>query len=166
MFSPFRSRGSCYCLINNDFQLACQWGTCGAGDILLPFDWKISRLPDGQLVFLSQRANIPSVHHTPLRCEASENRWWYTNKKKVLSDRDYRGDVAADIEKDFGIELEVSNTPNGVKGFLPKPLRWVVERTFAWLDSCRRLSRNYEILNESAEEMIDFAAIKILINKI
>lgn len=82
MFSLFRSRGSCYCLINNDFQLACQWGTCGAGDILLPFDWKISRLPDGQLVFLSQRANIPSVHHTPLRCEASENRWWYTNKKK------------------------------------------------------------------------------------
>ncbi len=45
-------------------------------------------------------------------------------------------------------------------------LRWVVERTFAWLDSCRRLARNYEILNESAEEMIDFAAIKFLINKI
>ncbi|MBJ2192022.1 MAG: transposase, partial [Muribaculaceae bacterium] len=49
---------------------------------------------------------------------------------------------------------------------LPKPLRWVVERTFAWLDSCRRLARNYEISNESAEEMIDFAAIKFLINKI
>ena len=38
MFSPCWSRGSCYCLINNDCQLACQWGTCGAGDILLPFD--------------------------------------------------------------------------------------------------------------------------------
>ena len=52
------------------------------------------------------------------------------------------------------------------KGFLPKPLRWVVERTFAWLDSCRRLARNYETTNESAEEMIDFAAIKFLITKI
>ncbi len=83
-----------------------------------------------------------------------------------MSDRGYQGDVDKDIEKDFGIELEASNTPNGVKGFLPKPLRWVVERTFAWLDSCRRLARNYEILNESAEEMIDFAAIKFLINKI
>lgn len=86
--------------------------------------------------------------------------------EKVLVDLGYRGDGAADIEKDFRIELEVSGTSNGVKGFLPKPLRWVVERTFAWLDSCRRLARNYEVLNESAEEMIDFAAIKILINKI
>ena len=35
--------------------------------------------------------------------------------RKIPSDRGYRGDVAEDIEKDFGIELEVSNTPNGVK---------------------------------------------------
>ncbi|WP_434475970.1 hypothetical protein [Bacteroides acidifaciens] len=42
----------------------------------------------------------------------------------------------------------------------------MVERTFAWLDSCRRLARNYETTNESAEEMIDFAAIKFLITKI
>nr|AAX16411.1 transposase [uncultured murine large bowel bacterium BAC 54B] len=97
-------------------------------------------------------------------CGLADDVW--EDLRKVLSDRGYRGDVDKDIEKDFGIELEVSNTPNGVKGFLPKPLRWVVERTFAWLDSCRRLARNYEILNESAEEMIDFAAIKFLINKI
>ena len=97
-------------------------------------------------------------------CGLADDVW--EDLRKVLCDRGYRGDVDKDIEKDFGIELEVSNTPNGVKGFLPKPLRWVVERTFAWLDSCRRLARNYEILNESAEEMIDFAAIKFLINKI
>ena len=59
VFSPCRSRGSCYCLINNDFQLACQWGTCGAGDILMPFDWKISRPPVGRLVFFRQRRTSP-----------------------------------------------------------------------------------------------------------
>ena len=64
------------------------------------------------------------------------------------------------------IELEVSNTPNGTIGFMPKPLRWVVERTFAWLDGFRRLTRNYEQTNESAEEMIDFATVKFLINHI
>ena len=61
------------------------------------------------------------------------------------------------------IELEASNTPNGTIG---KPLRWVVERTFAWLDGFRRLTRNYEQTNESAEEMIDFATVKFLINHI
>ena len=35
------------------------------------------------------------------------------------------------VKSDFIIELEVSNTPNGTEGFTPKPLRWVVERTFA-----------------------------------
>ena len=76
------------------------------------------------------------------------------------------GGIAKDIEKDFAISLEVSNTPNGTKGFIPKPLRWVVERTFSWLDWFRRLSRNYEESTEVAEEMIDLAAIKILLNQI
>ncbi|MDE6649969.1 MAG: transposase, partial [Muribaculaceae bacterium] len=43
---------------------------------------------------------------------------------------------------------------------------WVVERTFAWLDAFRRLVRNYEQTDESAEEMIDFATIKLLIKHI
>lgn len=64
------------------------------------------------------------------------------------------------------IELEVSNTPNGTIDFTPKSLRWVVERTFAWLDGFRRLTRNDEQTNESAEEMIDFATVKFLINHI
>lgn len=82
---------------------------------------------------------------------------------KLLDDRGYRCDVAADIKKDFSIEIEISNTPNGIKGFVPKPFRWVVERTFAWLDGFRRLARNYEQTTESAEEFIDFAAISLLI---
>ncbi|ROS87489.1 DDE transposase, partial [Muribaculaceae bacterium Isolate-084 (Janvier)] len=38
--------------------------------------------------------------------------------------------------------------------------------TFSWLDWFRRLSRNYEESTEVAEEMIDLAAIKILLNQI
>lgn len=83
--------------------------------------------------------------------------------KKILSDRGYRGEIAEQIKQDLQIELEVSNTSDGVKGFTPKPLRWVVERTFAWLDNFRRLTRNYEASAESAEEMIDFATIKLLL---
>ncbi len=92
--------------------------------------------------------------------------FFWPTLKKILVDRGYRGDIPDQVKSDFMIELEVSNTPDGTKGFTPKPLRWVVERTFAWLDGFRRLSRNYEQTNESAEEMIDFATVKLLINHI
>lgn len=86
---------------------------------------------------------------------------WLTIKK-ILADRGYKGEIAEEIKRDFEIELEIANTPNGTRGFTPKPLRWVVERTFAWLDGFRRLTRNYEQTEDSAEEMIDFATIKLL----
>ncbi|MDE6859047.1 MAG: hypothetical protein K2J65_01385 [Duncaniella sp.] len=70
------------------------------------------------------------------------------------------------IKRDFNIDIEVCSTSNGTNGFTPKPLRWVVERTFAWLAGFRGFTRNYEITNESAEEMIDFATLKLLINHV
>ena len=46
------------------------------------------------------------------------------------------------------------------------PKRWVVERSFAWMNAHRRLSKDYEFLCESAETMVQLSAIKILLNKI
>ena len=37
--------------------------------------------------------------------------------------------------------------------------RWVVERTFAWLGRCRRLSKDYEHTPESGEAVVKVAAI-------
>lgn len=76
------------------------------------------------------------------------------------------GDIVDAVKKDFEIEMETSNTPNGTKGFTTEPLRWVVERTFAWLDGFSRLARNYEETDESAEEMIDFDTIKLMLARI
>lgn len=45
--------------------------------------------------------------------------------------------------------------------FKPTDRRWVVERTFDWLDSDRRLCRNYELLMESFETG-QIVAIKLL----
>ncbi|WGU69357.1 transposase [Capnocytophaga canimorsus] len=50
--------------------------------------------------------------------------------------------------------------------FIPFLKRWVIERTFAWLDNDRRLCRNYELLLENSENMVKLSAIKILLNKI
>lgn len=109
-------------------------------------------------------ASVHASHQAHSLCGSVGNEW--ERLEKILVDRGYRGEIATDIETDCAINLEVSNAPNGTMGFILKLLRWMVERTFSWLDWFRRLSRNYEESTEVAEEMIDLAAIKILLNQI
>jgi putative transposase len=46
------------------------------------------------------------------------------------------------------------------------PRRWVVERTFAWLGRQRRLSKDYEYLPSSSENMIYLAMIRLMIKRL
>ncbi len=46
------------------------------------------------------------------------------------------------------------------------PKRWVVERTFAWFESYRRLSKDFEYLADTSEAMIQFAMLKLMLNRI
>jgi putative transposase len=46
------------------------------------------------------------------------------------------------------------------------PKRWVVERTFAWLGRYRRLSKDYEVLTETSEAMIQMAMIHIMVRRL
>lgn len=47
-----------------------------------------------------------------------------------------------------------------------KPVRWIVERTFAWLNHSRRLSRDYERKSANSEAMIQLAMVKIMLNRL
>ena len=59
----------------------------------------------------------------------------------------------------LGIDAEVVNRNEQVRGFSVVPRRWVVERTIGWLMFHRRLARDYETLEESSEAMIQIAMI-------
>jgi putative transposase len=62
--------------------------------------------------------------------------------KKILVDAGYSGPEMTDWVKDnFNWLWEVSKRPDKQKGFVVESKRWVVERTFAWLSQCRRLSK-------------------------
>jgi transposase len=50
---------------------------------------------------------------------------------------------------DEGIELQIIKLPEAKKGFVLLPRRWVVERSFGWLNRFRRLARDYERLPET-----------------
>ena len=65
----------------------------------------------------------------------------FSRLKKILGDSAYRG-VGMDLN--VGVNVEASERKEGQKGFVPEAFRWVVERTFAWLNRQRRLARNYE----------------------
>jgi len=61
--------------------------------------------------------------------------------------------------------LEVVSRPDGAKGFVLLPKRWVVERTFAWHGRARRLSKDYERLTDSSACLIRLRAIQVILNR-
>jgi len=55
--------------------------------------------------------------------------------------------------------LEVVSKPKTEERFVPLPIRWAVERTYAWQGRYRRLSKDYEHLPASSEAVVKIAAI-------
>jgi len=45
------------------------------------------------------------------------------------------------------------------------PKRWIVERTFAWFESCWRLSKDIYLQTETSQTMIQLAMIKLMLNR-
>jgi putative transposase len=65
-----------------------------------------------------------------------------------------RGQLVEWVSQHMRFVLRVTLRPEGAKGFVLLPRRWVVERTRAWLNQSRRLSKDYERLPQSSEAMI------------
>ena len=53
-----------------------------------------------------------------------------------------------------------------VKGFVVLPQRWIVERTIAWLNRCRRLAKDWENLNRKALAFLRLASIRLMLRKL
>jgi transposase len=62
--------------------------------------------------------------------------------------------------------LSIVRRPEGAKGWVMLPIRWTVERTFAWLGKCRRLSKDREKTVLSSEAMIRLAMIHLMLNRL
>ena len=63
-------------------------------------------------------------------------------------------------------ELVIVRRPEGEQGWVKLPLRWTVERTFAWLGKCRRLTKDRERSVRSAEAFIKLAMIHLMLNRL
>ena len=72
--------------------------------------------------------------------------------KKLFADGGYEGpDFQKALVKILPYrETEIVKRSDRTKGFVVLPRRWIVERTFAWLNRCRRLAKDWENLNRKA----------------
>ena len=86
--------------------------------------------------------------------------------KKIWADGAYKGEEFIKwVKEQFGCILEVVKKRNG-KGFQVLPRRWVVERTFAWLNRYRRLSKDYERKPTSSSSHVYVASIRLMLRRI
>jgi putative transposase len=65
-----------------------------------------------------------------------------------------------------GWVLEIVRGVVGQAGFHVEPKRWIVERTFGWLNYYRRLSKDYEELPETSEVMILIAMTHLMLRRL
>jgi putative transposase len=77
----------------------------------------------------------------------------------IWADGGYAGKLVVWVSEFGNWVLEIVRRNDNVKGFTVLPKRWVVERTFGWLNRYRRLSKDYEELEETSESMIYLAMI-------
>jgi len=64
------------------------------------------------------------------------------------------------------LDVQIVKRSDLVKGFVVLPKRWVVERTLAWLNRCRRLSKDWESLNHTARAVLLLASIRLMVRRL
>lgn len=63
-------------------------------------------------------------------------------------------------------QMEISSRPAGATSFKPLHIRWVVERTFAWVGRYRRNSKDYEKRTDSSESMVLLSSITLMLRRL
>jgi transposase len=83
-----------------------------------------------------------SMHDSKVAPQAIEKlAYKFPRLAKILADGGYRGGLADWVKKKFGWILEVVLRPDECPSkFQVLPKRWIVERSFSWLENFRRLT--------------------------
>ena len=88
--------------------------------------------------------------------------------KKIFSDGGYQGRQFHELSAALlsGLSVEIIKRSDAAKGFQVLPRRWVVERTLAWLNRCRRLAKDFENLSRTALAFVRLASIRLMLRKL
>ena len=108
-------------------------------------------------------ANVTDRSGAELMFEAAKNN--LLKVKNVLVDGGYRGEKFAETVNDLlGATVEVIKR-NELHSFVVLPKRWIVERSFSWLEKCRRLWKNCERLMNTSLHMVILAFATLILRR-
>ena len=89
----------------------------------------------------------------------------FSTIKTALCDGTYEGENFANAIKELiGADVQIAKRSD-MRGFVVIPKRWIVERSFAWLDKCRRLWKNCERKLENTLNMVKLAFFRVLLRR-
>jgi putative transposase len=80
------------------------------------------------------------------------------------ADAGYQGTTVEHVEKTMNLKIEISKKIKDEWAILAK--RWVVERTFAWINNARRMAKDFEILTYASENMIRISLIQMMLDRL
>jgi transposase len=88
--------------------------------------------------------------------------------RKLFADGAYQGPVfgKALAKVRPQLQLEIIKRSDSVPGFVVVPKRWIVERTIAWLNRCRRLAKDFENRIRTATAFVQLASIRLMLRKL
>jgi putative transposase len=85
---------------------------------------------------------------------------------KSWADKTFRGSLKVWMKEQGLGQLEFVERNPGQRGFEVQPKRWVVERTHAWMDRNRQLSKEYDHSQRSSERWLYLASIRLLTRRL
>ena len=85
--------------------------------------------------------------------------------KLIAADHGYKVSFVKHVAEK-GWQVEIAQKSESGQNFIPEKNRWMVERSFGWLNFRRRLFRDVEKTVESSETMLRIAFISILLNRV
>lgn len=83
---------------------------------------------------------------------------------KFWADGGYAGKLVDFVSDAYNVILEI--VKRNSKEFKVLPWRWIVERTFGWLNRSRRLSKDYEVKAKTSEAWIKIAMINLMLHRV
>jgi len=88
----------------------------------------------------------------------------YPTIQRFCGDEGYRKSFVENVKEILGLEVDISARIKPGWEVLPK--RWVVERTFSWLNHSRRLSKDFEITVSSEETIVQISHLHTLLRRL
>ncbi len=86
--------------------------------------------------------------------------------RHVWADQGYKDTMLGWFRQWLQVGVEVVTRPEGQRGFVVQPKRWIVERTFGWFNRQRQLSKEYDVSPETTEQWLYLASIQVMVRRL